>query len=255
MTVAWPLAAVSRPVRLLATDLDGTLVGDSGMRVTLQHHLATLRPRTALVYVTGRSLVSTLRLIEAIGLLVPDRIVAGVGTAIHGGPEWQVDATWQHRLADGWQERRVRETAGCFADLRHQSPGEQTPLKCSYTLAAARAPAVLARLRAALAEAGLRARVIYSGGRDLDIVPVGAGKAAAVGYLGEHWGIAWSDVLVCGDSGNDRDMLSLPAQAVVVGNACDNLLQAPPAGAFVAGGRDAAGMLEGLQHFGWLAGG
>lgn len=238
--------------RLLATDLDGTLVGDSGMRGPLQAEIAALRTEMALVYVTGRSLVSTLRLIDAVGLLKPDVIVAGVGTAIHRGPDWQADATWLARLAVDWHVGRVRDLAGQQPELTPQPPGEQTPLKCSYLLQPGDSRRVLARLRRQLNRAGLQARLVYSAGRYLDILPRQAGKATAVRHLADRWQVPWADVMVCGDSGNDRDMLRLPARAVIVGNAGDALRRTPPPGAFLATGHDAAGILEGLQHFGWL---
>jgi sucrose-6F-phosphate phosphohydrolase len=243
---------VASPSSLFATDLDGTLLGDVRALADLQGHLTARRPGMAVVYITGRSLPATLRLIETAGLITPDVIVAGVGTAIHHGPDWAGDTAWARRLAAGWQERRIRDLAGEFPSLLPQGPGDQHAFKCSYRLAGIQALEVLPALTAALEERQLPARLIYSSGRDLDIVPPAAGKAGALTFLVRQWGLPWSQVVACGDSGNDRDMLGLPCRAVLVGNCTEEMRHDPPPAAYRARAHCAAGISEGLRHFGWL---
>lgn len=45
------------------------------------------------------------------------------------------------------------------------------------------AKAVIARLQDALSQAGVRAKLIYSGGVDLDILPEGASKGKGLEFL------------------------------------------------------------------------
>ena len=74
---------------------------------------------------------------------------------------------------------------------------------------------------AMLAEAGLSCEVVYSSGRDLDVLPEGASKGHAAAFLARRHGMC--RVIGCGDSENDASLLRRDFLGVVVHNALPEL--------------------------------
>jgi sucrose-6F-phosphate phosphohydrolase len=236
--------------RLLATDLDGTLVGDRAALEALCGVLAPWRGTWRLAYVTGRSLASAQELARLEGLPDPDAWITDVGTAIcdaNGRP----DLRWAAALRTGWDRERVVRVAGAWPGVRPQPPACQGPYKVSFYVDPA-AATTLPALAATLAGAGQPTRLVYSSGRDLDLLPPRAGKGAALAYLARRWGLASSQVMACGDSGNDLDMLAHGGPAVAVGNSQAELLSRLPGDVYRARGSYAAGILEALLHYAWI---
>ncbi len=66
-----------------------------------------------------------------------------------------------------------------------QDASEQRPHKLSYHLSAKGEDAqnVISQLQEALKAAGVRAKIIYSGGMDVDILPEGASKGEGLKFL------------------------------------------------------------------------
>jgi hydroxymethylpyrimidine pyrophosphatase-like HAD family hydrolase len=88
----------------------------------------------------------------------------------------------------------------------------------------------------------------------VDVLPAQSGKGAALRFLLERLDFPSERVIVAGDSDNDRDMLTLPVKAVVVGNFASELadLQSESSDIYFAANRHAAGILEGLEYFGFM---
>ena len=251
---------------LFVTDLDNTLVGDDGALAHLNERLEQHRQEhgSVIVYATGRSLPLFQMLQTERTMIEPDFRVLSVGTEIYRQGSNTPDAAWADYLSQNWDRDRVVATAAHFADLVPQAASEQAPLKVSFHLEPSPAAYVLPELEAALQQQGLEVQLIYSSNIDLDIVPQRSNKGAAVNFLQEELAIAPDRTVVCGDSGNDLSMFQLvKARGIIVGNAQPELTdwhqQTPnhPDGLpvrYVAQGHCAAGILEGLQHFGLLDG-
>ena len=101
---------------------------------------------------------------------------------------------------------------------------------------------------------GLRAKVVYSAGRFLDLLPYRSGKGGAVAYLADQLGVAPGNVVAAGDTGNDLDMMrpELGFRAIAVGNATEELKSFEAPNLYHARAPYAAGIREGLIHHGWL---
>ncbi|MGG6298086.1 sucrose-phosphate phosphatase [Leptolyngbya sp. AN02str] len=243
---------------LFITDLDNTFVGDDAAMAHLSEQLIQHRQQhgTTIVYSTGRSLISYQQLQAEKQLIEPDALVTGVGTAIYRRGHAQPDTAWAEILSQDWNREQVWAIASQFDDLTPQPDAEQGPFKVSFFLSEF-AASVLPRLKQTLADEGLAVKVIYSGGKDLDLLPIQADKGLAMTFVRETFGFEPQRTVACGDSGNDRALFDNRAEhGIIVGNAMSELLewhhQNPASHRYLAKGHCAAGILEGLSHFGFL---
>ncbi|MEX0270509.1 sucrose-phosphate phosphatase [Leptolyngbyaceae cyanobacterium UHCC 1019] len=243
---------------LFVTDLDHTLVGDDAAMVELNRILGDHRQQhgTKIVYSTGRSLSSYRQLKAEKPLLDPDGLIVSVGTEIYSAGSDSPDPIWAEVLSTHWDRDQVVAIANQF-DLTPQPTAEQRPFKVSYFLAEAIAVNLLPKLQALLDAKGLETQLVYSGGKDLDILPRRANKGKAMIFLREQLAISPDRTVACGDSGNDLSMFcDRPERGIIVGNAMPELLTwhyaNPSCDRYLAKKSCAGGILEGLHHFGFL---
>ena len=240
-------ASLRRQPRLLVCDIDGTLTGcETGARA-----FAAWRAERQLPFVvaTGRSFPAARSILGDWRLPQPDAYIVDVGTRImlpvpDGG--WQECPLYAQRLAAGWDRAAVIAALDGLP-LTPQPPAVNGPYKLSYF----GTPGDAEGIREALARAGLRARVIHSHGRLIDVLAPGGGKAAAIAAYAGQQGMTLADCAAAGDSGNDLDMLDACGHAIVVGNAdadLDGLRHRH--GLRRVAARHAAGVMEGLVALG-----
>jgi len=243
--------------RFLVTDIDGTLIGD---RAALADLVAQLEAAGwGLGIATGRRLESALEILDQWGVRgpdLPDLMITAVGAEIHYGPERDADDLWARHLDFRWQPDQIRERLLEVGEgaLSLQAASEQRQHKISFEVAPGRAVHV-GRLRRRLRERDLHAQLVFSHGRYLDALPIRCSKGQAIRWVAQRWGIDLESIVVAGDSGNDRDMLTGVMPAIVVGNASPELadLAELPTVHF-SQAPHAAGILEGLRGRGLLAG-
>ncbi len=245
---------------LFITDLDDTLVGDDAALEELNHHLSRHREQhgTLIVYSTGRSPMLYQELEAEKSLIEPDYLVLSVGTMIYRYGSDEADSTWAETLSHGWDRDQVTAIAAHFSDLVPQPPSEQTPFKASYFVTLDAAMDLLPRLEAALARQGLDTQLVYSSGKDLDILPRQGNKGAATAFLQTALSVQPERTVVCGDSGNDLSMFeATESRGIIVGNAKPELRSwyqtQSSSEIYLAQAHCAGGILEGLRHFGFIA--
>ncbi len=241
---------------LLITDLDHTLVGNDEALDRLNQVLDRYRQTwgTKIVYATGRSKESYQDLVTTQRLLAPDALIAAVGTEIYLGAAETLDPEWVNKLSINWHREKVVTIASRFADLESQPQSEQRPFKVSYYLSPSVVAAVVPQLQELLSQQGLDVEIIYSGNKDLDILPRGGDKGTAVQFLRNRWQIDSIQTVVCGDSGNDISLFKYGIErGIIVGNAQSELRLwhelHPVNYHYLAVADYAAGILEGLKYF------
>jgi len=233
---------------MLASDLDGTLLGDASALAGFAHWTAANRDSLSLVYVTGRSFESVVEVVDESPLPEPDAVIAAVGTSIHHYPGGEVVEEWRNRVNDRWNAQAIRRLLRGQEGLKLQEEEFQSEFKVSYYAENVDSPK-LGSIDRRLRSAGIDTEIIYSSGRDLDFLPAGMNKGSAVAFLADCWGIRQENVLVSGNKGNDRALFEQGFAGVVVANAEPELKVVRGAKIHHAAFACAAGVMEGIRYF------
>jgi sucrose-6-phosphatase len=240
-------------VRLLASDLEDTLVGQRASEERFRACWESLgaESRPLLVYNTGLNIAHARWLILERRLPAPEFIIGGLGTELEDPVDPQTALEFRAQLTAGWDIAAVERIIEAIPGVQRQSDEFLNPSKSSWHWHRASA-AEIARLGGQLAQAGLDVQVSYTGGVFLDVVPRRGGKGHALAWLCQRIGLPLEHVLVAGASANNSSMFALPGvRGIVVSNASRELFAATGAlKPFLALAAMADGVLAGLKHFG-----
>ena len=233
------------PERLLVSDLDNTLTG-CAPGVERFARFISRRTDFGFAIATGRSIVEARRLVRDWCLPEPLAWITSVGSEIYLFKDGSLvsDESFSEAIAPGWDGDAVTAALASCDELVPQASCEQRAFKRSYYCdgEAGRAAA-----EARLAEVGIEARIVLSHERLLDILPVRAGKAAAMAHLAARLGLSDDRIFAAGDSGNDADMLEACKNAILVGNhAAEVAGVAERPNVYVSRRKHGGGALEGL---------
>ncbi|MDH3651311.1 MAG: HAD-IIB family hydrolase [Saprospiraceae bacterium] len=245
---------LKQATRLFATDIDGTLLSEDHDNIGLQELVSFLQNRPedlAFAYASGRSIKLVKEVVEEFNLPLPDLIVCAVGSQIYYNQDQDfiIDKGWSSYLSKNWNRREIlrRISNLDWVDLQEQEG--QNLHKISFYLKnqlfkADQLDSVLGKYRD-------QVTIILSHDLYLDVLPKKASKGKALRYICRKWSIPYRNLYTAGDSGNDLDMLTGSGNGIIVGNHAQEL------GSLVvrknlyrASHPAAAGILEGLEHFG-----
>jgi len=246
----------------LASDIDGTLTGDRPALERLAARLADAQAAAdlCLIFSTGRRLQQVIDGVAEEGLPRPDAVICQVGTEIYLpplAPDSRPMSAWRERLLADYSRDEALSFLEGIEGLAMQPDEFNTELKTSCFLDQCPQPdATAEEIRRRVQPFADRYQVVWSSGRDLDILPAASGKGKAIRFLAAQRGLAPDRVVVAGDTGNDATMFTEFSKGVVVANAQPELLAMAQS---LAGGEvylarqpHAAGVAEGLEHFGVL---
>lgn len=241
-------------IHLFSSDLDGTLAGNREASHRFADFWKSLDPRTRplLVYNSGRLVDDVLDFIAAEGLPEADIVIGGVGTMLQSGSLPHLPQAYAGTFGGDYDPDRIAAILETLPGLRRQPARYQHALKSSWFFHDA-TPESLADLEGRLEAEGLTVKVVYSSNRDLDILPATADKGGALGWLCRELEIVLTEVIVAGDTGNDRGMFDLPeVRGIIPANGLAELKMRYSAEERVyhAHAPEAYGVIEGLTHFG-----
>jgi len=268
-------------------DVDGTMRGKDAAAnaalAKLHQTIARAQADCAPVFfgpVTGRVRASLKKLAEedlTLGAILraADFKITGVGTeiALRGPGEAFKPVAWPLRIKE-WGRLQL-ENALCERPELHPQPAyAQNPYKLSFDVTGIpeeHHATYLHELDDYLGGKGLdefRPHLVYSSGRNLDVLPREVHKGTALWHAAnlvtsrfaigeaEPWRHDYPLLVAAGDSTNDCDMLAAADRAILPGNADESLVQwaadhLSPARYHLAEGHCAEGIMEGMAHFGF----
>ena len=249
---------------------------DESPQVRSVFSLLVDRPEIQLAYVSGRDKGLIQSAIAEYDLPLPDYAVGDVGTTIYEltGRSWNPWESWFEEIAKDWNglaHEGLHSLLKGFDDLILQEQEKQNRFKLSYYTDEGIAGRRLAdEMKQHLSGQGLNCRVIWSVDEQrrlglVDVLPHRASKLHAICYLMDQKGYLKSQVVFCGDSGNDLNALTSDIRSVLVKNASKevrrNALERVAKngrsetlyvarGNFMGmNGNYTSGVLEGLAHF------
>ena len=240
-------------VRLFATDLEDTLLGEVAAARHFREVWESLDPeqRPLLVYNSGRSVRDIQWLVLERRIPKAEFIIGGIGTEVHDPIDPNCSAEFHASISKSWEPARVEAIVHELPGVRLQPEEFLNPCKRSWYWPRA-SSGELARLEARFREAGLRVTMVYSDSVFLDVIPGDAGKGNALAWVCRRIGVQLADVLVAGAGANNCSMFALPGvRGVVVGNASSELFaSSSPFSPMITRESNANGVLAALSHFG-----
>jgi len=228
---------------LVFADVDGTLIGDDRGWSNLGAAL-NANPNILMIPNSSRPLTS---LQESWDRLQPQirfpAQVGALGTEVSVGGK---DVGWSGQF--GPFDRDPIDRAMATMGYRTNGDEYQTSLKASYSV-----PQVQWASATSTLNRPTSIQIVTSGDSDFDVIPKGAGKAAPISFLADHFQVERSRIVGAGDSMNDLSMLRSTRHRIVVANADEALRESTKESAFQSASSHADGVIEGLRALGAMA--
>lgn len=235
--------------KMIVSDIDNTLIGDNKSMNRFFKFLDKHHGQIAFTIASGRSLELVKEIHKSHKIPAPDITIASVGAEIYYGETHSFDRGWARHISYKWDRDKIMEILKGLKFLRLQEPAQQRLFKISYYLDPAN-PKFIDGIHQKLRSAKCHYNLIYSHERYIDILPFRASKGKAVRYLSYKWNIPLDRIMVCGDSGNDEEMLLGETLGVVVGNYSPELEQIRGRkNIYFSHNNYAASILEGVKHY------
>ena len=244
-----------KATKFIVTDIDYTLIGDDKYLEEFVQLLDDSHHNIGFAVATGRTMDSAFDILKKQKVPYPDIIISSVGSEIYYNDNGKLiySKGWDAHINNQWNRERIQSLLAKFDFLQYQSEDTQRKYKLSYYTSDV--PEQLKTVNDVLIQNKIRANIIFSHGQYLDILPYRASKGKAIRYLAYRWNIPYENILVAGDSGNDREMLKGELLGVVVANYSEELESLRGQKRIYFSEKEyAGGIIDGIKHYDFLNG-
>jgi sucrose-phosphate synthase len=236
----------------IISDLDETLVdgNQSDGLSELKQWILENKGRVVFGIASGRNKEITQEAFARYDLPNPDILVCSAGSEIYYTEKCIPDNGWESHINYQWKRAELQKELSLFSGIRMQEPAAQWPFKLSYYVNDSFDGDDMADLYKLLDDRKLKAKILLTDNKFLDILPSRASKGHAIRYLSYKWKIPMENFITAGNSGNDKDMLTGKTRAIVVANYSPELEELKD-NKLIYFAKDvlAKGVLEGINHY------
>lgn len=234
------------------SDLDGTLIegdDDTGLSV-IKKWITESKNSIVFGIASGRNKTLTVAALSKFDFPEPDILICSAGTEIYYTKNCIPDPGWERHINYQWKRSELMRALENYPGIQMQEADAQWDYKLSYYVNDTFDEGRLADLYKFLDDRKLRARILLTDNRFLDILPIRAGKGNAVRYLSYKWQLPLDHFITAGNGGNDIDMLRGSTKGIVVANYSPELETLRKSRhVYFAGASQAAGVMEGVHHY------
>jgi sucrose-phosphate synthase len=211
---------LAKAKQFIISDLDGTLI--EGNKVDglneLKEWIVDHKDDVVFGVASGRNREITEQAFADYNLPNPDVLICSAGSEIYYTKKFIPDNGWESHIDYQWKRNELQKELSKFPGIRLQEPAAQWRFKLSYYVDDNFNEDDMANLYKFLDDRKLRAKILLTDNKYLDLLPFRASKGNAVRYLSYKWKVPLEHFITAGNSGNDKDMLIGKTKGIVVAN-------------------------------------
>lgn len=211
---------LAKAKQFIISDLDGTLIEGNkadGLQ-ELKQWIVDHKEQVVFGVASGRNREITEQAFANYDLPNPDVLICSAGSEIYYTKKFIPDNGWESHIDYQWKRNELQKELVKFPGIRLQEPAAQWRFKLSYYVDDNFDEDDMANLYKFLDDRKLRAKILLTDNKYLDLLPFRASKGNAVRYLSYKWKVPLEHFITAGNSGNDKDMLTGKTKGIVVAN-------------------------------------
>ena len=186
---------LARAKLFIISDLDGTLIEGKnapGLK-EFAEWVKSNNDKVAFGIATGRNRYITQQALTEYNLPSPDILICSAGSEIYYTDQFISDKGWESHINYQWKRSELQQALSRFPHIRLQEQAAQWPFKLSYYVDESFNEDTLANLYKYLDDHKLRAKILLTENKFLDLLPFRASKGSAVHYLSYKWKSHWNN--------------------------------------------------------------
>ena len=242
---------LTRAKLFIISDLDGTIA--EGKKTDglpdLKKWIEDNKHKIVFGVASGRNKEITQQAFTDYNLPSPDILICSAGSEIYYTEKLIQDHGYASYIDYQWRRNELQNVLAKFPGIRLQEEAAQWRFKLSYYVDDSFDEDDIANLYKYLDDKKLRAKILLTENKFLDLLPFRASKGSAVRYLSYKWKVPLENFITAGNSGNDIDMLKGKLKGIVVANYSPELEELKKSKTvYFAKNILSAGVLEGINY-------